>query len=257
MGLRIPMTAVPQRTALSHSLGALAATLVGISEYVRHGADIGGVKMTAVGFEVVIGALDLHGQPDGGGQAPGAAAREPPSPTGDRIAPTWPSSWRMVGLLIALVAVPSASALFFVMVGLALLFGFLLVLPIGAADMPVVIALLNSYAGLADAAMGFVLTNRIQIITGSLDGTSGFLLSLLMCRAMNRSARNVMFGAFGKVEAEAGRGDERGQGHRAHASCRTRSPASSTARARSSSCRATGWRWPRPSTAWPSWPRCS
>src|SRR5208282_6805958 len=82
---------------------------------------------------------------------------------------------------------------------LALLFGFLLVMPIGAADMPVVIALLNSYAGLADAAMGFVLMNKIQIITGSLDGTSGFLLSLLMCRAMNRSAFNVLFGAFGKV----------------------------------------------------------
>jgi NAD(P) transhydrogenase subunit beta len=86
---------------------------------------------------------------------------------------------------------------------LALTFGFMLVLPIGAADMPVVIALLNSYAGLADAAMGFVLMNKIQIITGSLDGTSGFLLSLLMCRAMNRSATNVLFGAFGKVQAEA------------------------------------------------------
>src|SRR5204863_9425863 len=107
------------------------------------------------------------------------------------------------GLLATLIAVPSANALFFVMVGLALLFGFLLVLPIGAADMPVVIALLNAYAGLADAAMGFVLANRIQIITGSLDGTSGFLLSMLMCRAMNRSALNVLFGAFGKIEKEA------------------------------------------------------
>jgi NAD(P) transhydrogenase subunit beta len=84
-------------------------------------------------------------------------------------------------------------------VGLSLLFGALLVLPIGAADMPVVIALLNSYGGLADAAMGFVLMNKIQIITGSLDGTSGFLLALLMCRAMNRSAANVLFGAFGKA----------------------------------------------------------
>jgi NAD(P) transhydrogenase subunit beta len=88
------------------------------------------------------------------------------------------------------------------MVGLALLFGLQMVIPIGAADMPVVIALLNSYAGLADAAMGFVLMNKIQIITGSLDGTSGFLLSLLMCRAMNRSAFNVLFGAFGQVTSE-------------------------------------------------------
>jgi NAD(P) transhydrogenase subunit beta len=108
----------------------------------------------------------------------------------------------VVGSLIYLVFVPATSTLFFVMVGLALLFGFLLVIPIGAADMPVVIALLNSYGGLADASMGFVLMNKIQIITGSLDGTSGFLLSLLMCRAMNRSAINVLFGAFGKVEKE-------------------------------------------------------
>src|SRR5206468_1502647 len=108
----------------------------------------------------------------------------------------------MLASWITLIFVPSVTPLFFVMVGLALLFGFLLVVPIGAADMPVVIALLNSYAGLADASMGFVLMNKIQIITGSLDGTSGFLLSLLMCRAMNRSAINVLFGAFGKIEEE-------------------------------------------------------
>jgi NAD(P) transhydrogenase subunit beta len=108
----------------------------------------------------------------------------------------------MVASLVALIVLPTMTALFFLMVALALLFGFLLVIPIGAADMPVVIALLNSYAGLADAAMGFVLMNKIQIITGSLDGTSGFLLAMLMCRAMNRSAMNVLFGAFGKVEKE-------------------------------------------------------
>src|SRR5262249_12005523 len=108
----------------------------------------------------------------------------------------------LVVCLVYLVVSPGATPLFFLMVALALLFGFLLVIPIGAADMPVVIALLNSYAGLADAAMGFVLMNKIQIITGSLDGTSGFLLAMLMCRAMNRSATNVLFGAFGQIEKE-------------------------------------------------------
>jgi NAD(P) transhydrogenase subunit beta len=108
----------------------------------------------------------------------------------------------MVGSLIYLIVTPTAGSLFFVMVAVALIFGILLVTPIGAADMPVVISLLNSYAGLADAAMGFVLMNKIQIVTGSLDGTSGFLLSLLMCRAMNRSPTKVLFGAFGKVGAE-------------------------------------------------------
>jgi hypothetical protein len=108
----------------------------------------------------------------------------------------------IAGCLVWLICVPTTMPVFFLMVALALAFGFLLVIPIGAADMPVVIALLNSYAGLADAAMGFMLMNKIQIITGSLDGTSGFLLSLLMCRAMNRSAMNVLFGAFGKIEKE-------------------------------------------------------
>lgn len=204
MGWWIPMTAVPQRTALSHSLGALAATLIGISEYIRHHGELGRVLMTAIGFEVVIGGLTFTGSLMAAGKLqellPGAPITYRGQNTSNIAILTG-----TLGLLIYLVVVPSASSLFYLMVGLALLFGFLLVIPIGAADMPVVISLLNSYAGLADAAMGFVLMNKIQIITGSLDGTSGFLLSLLMCRAMNRSAMNVLFGAFGKIEKESGR----------------------------------------------------
>jgi len=108
----------------------------------------------------------------------------------------------ILGSAVYLVITQAATPFFYVMVALSLVFGLFLVIPIGAADMPVVIALLNSYGGLADAAMGFVLMNKIQIITGSLDGTSGFLLSLLMCRAMNRSATNVLFGAFGQVSED-------------------------------------------------------
>jgi NAD(P) transhydrogenase subunit beta len=125
----------------------------------------------------------------------------------------------MLASFVYLIVVPTAIPVFFLVVVLALGFGFLLVVPIGAADMPVVIALLNSYAGLADAAMGFVLMNKIQIITGSLDGTSGFLLSLLMCRAMNRSAMNVLFGAFGKVQKE-----EQGPASEAKGSVRSIAP---------------------------------
>jgi NAD(P) transhydrogenase subunit beta len=202
MGLRIPMTAVPQRTALSHSLGALAATLVGISEYVRHHqGHLSGVQMTPLGFEVVIGGLTFTGSLMAAAKLQGLLPGAPITYKGQNASNITLLAV-MVGTLLYLVAVPAAAPLFFLLVALALLFGFLLVIPIGAADMPVVIALLNSYAGLADAAMGFVLMNKIQIITGSLDGTSGFLLSLLMCRAMNRSALNVLFGAFGKVEKE-------------------------------------------------------
>src|SRR2546425_10516821 len=205
MGLRIPMTAVPQRTALSHSLGALAASLIGISEYVRHVAvGLDSVKMTTIGLEVIIGSLTFTGSLMAAGKLQGLLPGAPITYRGQNVFNITLLT-TVVGALMYLIFVPSTSTLFFVVVGLALLFGFLLVIPIGAADMPVVIALLNSYGGLADASMGFVLMNKIQIITGSLDGTSGFLLSLLMCRAMNRSAMNVLFGAFGKVaEEEAG-----------------------------------------------------
>jgi len=201
MGLRIPMTAVPQRTALSHSLGALAATLVGIAHYLLHYNHFHALEMIPLGFEVVIGGLTFTGS-----LMAAAKLQEllPGAPITYKFQNA--SNFLLLGVLILtfiyLIFVPTAVGLFFLMVLLALGFGFLLVVPIGAADMPVVIALLNSYAGLADAAMGFVLMNKIQIITGSLDGTSGFLLSLLMCRAMNRSALNVLFGAFGKIEKE-------------------------------------------------------
>jgi H+-translocating NAD(P) transhydrogenase subunit beta len=201
MGLRIPMTAVPQRTALSHSLGALAATLVGVAEYLRHHEHLTGVQMTPLGFQVVIGGLTFTGSLMAAAKLQGLLPGHPITYRGQN-ASNFALLAVMVGSLIALIVVPPLTPLFFLMVALALAFGFLLVIPIGAADMPVVIALLNSYAGLADAAMGFVLMNKIQIITGSLDGTSGFLLAMLMCRAMNRSAMNVLFGAFGKIEKE-------------------------------------------------------
>ncbi len=196
MGLRIPMTAVPQRTALSHSLGALAACLVGISEYFRYQGALSRVTLTALDFEVVVGALTFTGSLVAAAKLQELLRGRPITYRGQNIL-----SASVLAVILAsaiyLVVTQAATPFFYVMVALALVFGLLLVIPIGAADMPVVIALLNSYGGLADSAMGFVLMNKIQIITGSLDGTSGFLLSLLMCRAMNRSAMNVLFGAFG------------------------------------------------------------
>ncbi len=201
MGLRIPMTAVPQRTALSHSLGALAACLVGVSEYFRFQGELGRVTLTALNFQVVVGGLTFTGSLIAAAKLQELLPGRPITYRGQNIL-----SFVLLSIILAsgvyLVATQAATPFFYVMVALALVFGLLLVIPIGAADMPVVIALLNSYGGLADAAMGFMLMNKIQIITGSLDGTSGFLLALLMCRAMNRSAMNVLFGAFGKASEE-------------------------------------------------------
>src|SRR6185437_12133949 len=109
-----------------------------------------------------------------------------------------------LGLGLALVAGVQDQWLLWVLVGLALLFGVLFVLPIGGADMPVVISLLNAFTGLAAAATGFVLHSNVLIVSGMLVGASGTLLTILMGRAMNRSIANVLFGAFGKVVATPG-----------------------------------------------------
>jgi NAD(P) transhydrogenase subunit beta len=198
MGVWVPMTAMPQRTALSHAFGALAASLVGISEYYLHGAKVGEFKMGAIGFEVLLGSLTTTGSLVAFAKLQGLMPGAPLTYKGQNI-----FNLSLLGVTIAcfvwLLASPGTTALFYLMLGLAFIFGILLVLPIGAADMPVVIALLNSYAGLASAATGFAISNNVLIIAGTLDGGSGFILSIVMCKAMNRSMTNVLFGAFGSV----------------------------------------------------------
>jgi len=213
----MPMTAVPQRTAISHAFGALAATLVGIEHYQymlerlapAHEA-IPRVVMGALGFEVMFGSLTITGSFMAFGKLQG-------------FIPSAPITYKFqnfsniglfflaVAIFIALVIVPSTAgmhpAMFYAMVAVGLLVGVLIVLPIGGADMPVVISLLNSYAGLASSATGFALGNNVLIIAGALDGASGFILSILMSRAMNRSFANVLFGAFGAPPADSAAAD--------------------------------------------------
>ena len=200
IALFMPMTHVPQRTALSHAGGALAAALIGISEYYRHHLDLGAGQVGLIGFEVMLGSLTTTGSLMAFSKLQGLITSYPITYRGQNTVNITLLTV-MLGLIGYLTYHPSAVHVFYVLVGISFLFGILLVLPIGAADMPVLISFLNAYAGLTDAAMGFMLANRIQIITGSLDGSSGLILSILMCRAMNRSILNVLFGAFGKVEA--------------------------------------------------------
>lgn len=200
MGLFVPMTAMPQRTALSHAFGGLAAALVGVSEVVRHGGHLSAFKMTAVGFEVLLGGITVTGSLVAFAKLQELLRGTPIVYPGQNVSNLVLLA-ATVGIFVALVVSPGHQTLFFVMLGLSLLFGVLLVLPIGAADMPVVIALLNSYSGLASAATGFALGNNVLVIAGTLDGGSGFILSILMCKAMNRPLSNVLFGAFGSAAA--------------------------------------------------------
>jgi NAD(P) transhydrogenase subunit beta len=213
MGVWVPMTAMPQRTALSHAFGAFAAALVGIAEYysytegIKPLADLDHVKMGALGFEVMFGSLTTTGSLIAFGKLQGIIPGQPLVYRGQNIF-NMSLLATMVGLFVYLIFVPTAVIPFYIMLSLSFAFGVLLVLPIGSADMPVVMSLLNSYAGLAAAATGFVLGNNVLIIAGTLDGFSGFILSLLMCRAMNRSITNVLFGAFGSASPAAVQGEQ-------------------------------------------------
>jgi NAD(P) transhydrogenase subunit beta len=204
----MPMTHVPQRTALSHALGALAAALVGTAEYSVRAETLGPFAMGALVLEVILGCLTFTGSLMAFGKLQDLLPGRPMVYRGQNV-----TSLALLAAAVAvgvgLVVEPTRHELFPLLVALSLLFGVLLIVPIGGADMPTVIALLNSYAGLSAAAMGFVLDNKLLIVAGALDGSSGFILAVIMCRAMNRSFANVLFGGFGQVKTGAAAGSDK------------------------------------------------
>jgi NAD(P) transhydrogenase subunit beta len=206
LGMWVPTTALPQRIAASLSFGALAATLVGVSEYYTafHGGDgsIASSRMAALGFEVLFGSLTVTGALMAFGKLQELIPSQPITYRGQNLT-NFVLFATALGLFVTVVIDPTKFAAFYAMIAIAAVLGVLMVIPIGGADMPVVVALLNSYCGLAASATGFALGNSILIICGALDGASGFLLSILMSKAMNRSFANVLFGAFGGGEQTA------------------------------------------------------
>jgi H+-translocating NAD(P) transhydrogenase subunit beta len=196
----VHMTAVPQRTALSHAFGALSAAMIGIAEY--YVGTPTRFQMGEISLEVIIGCLTFTGSVIAAGKLQEILPQRPIVYRGQNVVSLSVLA-AALGLAVALVVNPSNSLLFPIMVVVALIFGVLLVTPIGGADMPTVISLLNSYAGFSAALLGFVLNSKVLVVAGALDGSSGFILSVIMCKAMNRSFTNVMFGAFGQVQASA------------------------------------------------------
>lgn len=211
LGMWVPMTAMPQRIAFSHMFGALAATLVGVAEYytdLTEGHAISHSKMAALGFEVLFGALTVTGSFVAFGKLAEFLPGRPLTYRGQNAVNSALAAVA-VGLLVLVLVRPELSIAFYAMLAIAAVIGFSLVLPIGGADMPVVISLMNSYAGLAASATGFAIGNEVLIIAGALDGASGFILSVVMSKAMNRSFSNILFGAFGAapdVEARTAEG---------------------------------------------------
>jgi H+-translocating NAD(P) transhydrogenase subunit beta len=201
---------VPQRTAFSHACGALASALIGTAEYYKgldQGAGLSKVVMIALIVETLLGFLTFTASMMAFGKLQEVLAQRPITYKGQNFVNLGVFA-AAAGVGLALIVSPERSVLFPIFAALALLFGVLLIIPIGGADMPTVIALLNSYAGLSASAMGFVLNNKLLIVAGALDGSSGFILSIIMCRAMNRSFTNVLFGAFGQLQTSAAAGGE-------------------------------------------------
>jgi NAD(P) transhydrogenase subunit beta len=197
---KVQMTAVPQRTALSHAFGALCVTLVGTAEFYLRAPDIAPFMMAVLSMEVILGSLTFTGSLMAAGKLQELLPQRPITYKGQNFV-----NLALLGLAVAIAIIlvihPEHTKLFPAMILIPLAFGVMMVIPIGGADMPTVISLLNSYAGLSAAAMGFVLNSKLLIIAGALDGSSGFILSVIMSKAMNRSFTNVLFGGFGQIQA--------------------------------------------------------
>src|SRR5438093_500733 len=198
----VRMTAVPQRTALSHAFGALCVALVGTVEFYQRAPDVPRFMMGALSMEVILGALTFTGSLMAAGKLQEVLPQRPITYTGQNVV-NLSMLAIAIGIAIFLVVSPGHPGLFLLMIAIALVFGVMMIIPIGGADMPTVISLLNSYAGLSAAAMGFVLNSKLLIIAGALDGSSGLILSGILSKAMNRSFTNVLFGAFGQVQTAA------------------------------------------------------
>jgi H+-translocating NAD(P) transhydrogenase subunit beta len=200
----VQMTAAPQRTALSQTAGACCVTLVGTAEFYLRAPSVPKFTMSVLAVEVILGGLTFTGSLMAAGklQEVKFIPQRPVTYKGQNVVNLL-MLLVALGLAVGLVLNPAHTIYFPIMVGIALFFGVMLIVPIGSADMPTVISLLNSYAGLSAAAMGFVLNSKLLIVAGSLDGASGFILSVIMSKAMNRSFTNVLFGAFGQVQKAA------------------------------------------------------
>jgi NAD(P) transhydrogenase subunit beta len=199
---KVAMTAVPQRTALSHAFGALCVTLVGTSEFYLRAPDIPPLMMAVLSMEVILGSLTFTGSLMAAGKLQELLPQRPITYKGQNLVNLGTLALA-IGVAVILMMHPEQVKLFPALIFIPLVFGVMLIVPIGGADMPTVISLLNSYAGLSAAAMGFVLNSKLLIIAGALDGSSGFILSVIMSKAMNRSFTNVLFGGFGQIQSAA------------------------------------------------------
>ena len=206
--MKVEMTQMPQLVAIFNGFGGGASALVASSEFLKYGSDSTFFLIISITLSVLVGTLTLTGSFIAFGKLQGLVSSQPITFPGQQFF----NAILAIGMIAAAYMIPSYGlTAFYVIILLSALLGILLVIPIGGADMPVVISLLNSYSGIAAAMTGFVLVNsnpsagNALIICGSLVGASGMILTQIMCKGMNRSLANVIFGAVGgEVEASSG-----------------------------------------------------
>jgi NAD(P) transhydrogenase subunit beta len=203
LAMKIQMTAMPQLVAALHSFVGLAAVLVAGGTYLMHDQEgqVSSVLLVELVAGSAIGAVTFSGSLVAFGKLQGLVGSAPLVFKGQHLL-----NAILIGAILLLSAIfvgAPSSALFWCVTGIALILGFLIVLPIGGSDMPVVVSMLNSYSGWAASATGFTLNNHLLIATGALVGSSGAILSYIMCKAMNRSLLNVILGGFGTTAEQA------------------------------------------------------
>jgi NAD(P) transhydrogenase subunit beta len=199
----VKMTAMPQMVALFNGVGGGAAALVALAEFHEAAGEVATDEAVSIVLSALIGSISFAGSLVAFAKLQELVSGRPIVFAGQNVVDLL-ILLAAAGFGVAIAAGAEAQWLLVAVIALALLFGVMFVLPIGGADMPVVISLLNASTGLAASATGFVLDSTVLIVSGMLVGASGTLLTLLMARAMNRSVANVVFGAFGQVQAGAG-----------------------------------------------------
>jgi NAD(P) transhydrogenase subunit beta len=210
LALKVEMTQMPELVAILHSFVGLAAVLVGYNSFFETHAAAGAaltVHLTEVFLGVFIGAVTFSGSIVAFAKLRGIASSKPLSiPHKHKL--NLLALLASAVLLVCFVGFEAGETALLIMTLIALVFGLHLVASIGGADMPVVVSMLNSYSGWAAAAAGFMLANDLLIVTGALVGSSGAILSYIMCKAMNRSFISVIAGGFGQVDAKQSSGEE-------------------------------------------------
>ncbi len=204
---KVPMTKIPEMVALFNGFGGLASFAVALSDYYLKSetnlASLDAVNLTSIVVSLLIGGVTFTGSIVAYLKLDGKVSGQPITFTGQHLL----NLLLLIAFVVASVLVfldPTQVTYIVILIVIALLLGILTVIPIGGADMPVVISLLNSYSGMAACATGFILNNNVLIVAGSLVGASGIILTQIMCKAMNRSLVNVLLGGFGQTVATGG-----------------------------------------------------